>query len=193
MNDDPIELPLFDPPARETPDTDGPRVDPGRRDPVPEPHPQADEPIVVETLTTDPRPQRPATPVAQPATLGPRLAAGIIDLMVHGALLGILIGGSSRLGVAIGTRHAAPLALVLLIFSFLYHVVPLAFWGNTPGMAVAGLRTRTLEDEPLSLAQALRRWLALLLTVATLGLGTLVAVSGRSLADRLSDSQTSMH
>ncbi len=113
--------------------------------------------------------------------------------MVHAALLGILIGGSSRLGVSIEARHAAPVALVVLIFSFLYHVVPLAFWGNTPGMAVTGLRTRTLEDEPLSLTQAVRRWLALLATVATLGLGSLVALSGRSLADRLSDSRTSMN
>lgn len=192
MNDDPIELPLFDPPPRDPVDAEGAPSDERPQTSATDTASQADQPIVVESLNLDSLPGEPPTVVAQPATLGSRLAAGIIDLMVHGALLGILIGGSSRLGVAVGTRHAAPLALVLLIFSFLYHVVPLAFWGNTPGMAVAGLRTRTLGDEPLSLAQAVRRWLALLVTVATLGLGTLVALSGRSLADRLSDSQTSM-
>jgi uncharacterized RDD family membrane protein YckC len=83
-----------------------------------------------------------------------------------------------------------PLAIVLLLFSFLYHVVPLAFWGHTPGMTVAGMRTRTLDARPRSLPQATRHWLALLLTVATAGLGVLLAFGSRSLADRLSGSQT---
>ncbi|MDH3402036.1 MAG: RDD family protein [Acidobacteriota bacterium] len=186
MSDDPLELPLFDrPPGRSA-------AEPETADPGAGPGADGDDEIDVEILSLDPdrSPAPPAATPAEPATLGPRLAAGIIDLMVHAALLGILVGGSSALGVAVGSRHAMPLAIVLLLFSFLYHVVPLAFWGNTPGMAVAGLRARSLNDEPLSLPQAVRRWLALLLTAATLGLGTLVALSGRSLADRLSDSRT---
>jgi uncharacterized RDD family membrane protein YckC len=122
--------------------------------------------------------------------VGPRLAAGIVDLLVHAALCAVLLGGSSLLGAPVGRQHVVPLGFVVLVFSYLYYVVPLAFWGRTPGMAVAGLRARTLDDKPLSLPQAGKHWLAVLLTWATGGLGTLLALSGRSLADRLSGSQT---
>ncbi len=192
MSDDPLELPLFAPPPKDSTDADDSHAEGQPGGTAPEAVSPGDEPIIIETLNLDAPPEEPATVAAQPATLGSRLAAGIIDLIVHGALLGILIGGSSRLGVAIGTRHAVPLAIMLLLFSFLYHVVPLTFWGNTAGMAVAGLRTRTLEDEPLSLSQAVQRWLALLVTAATLGVGSLIALSGRSFADRLSNSRTLM-
>jgi len=177
LTDDPLELPLF---ARLK---QGGNVDPG-----------TDEPVIRETIALDPSPPvdgsaSPAHPLEQ-AGVAPRLAAGIIDLMIHVALVASLVGGSTLLGVPIGWRHAVPLAFVVLLFSFLYHVVPLAFWGQTPGMAAADLRVRTLDDLPLSLPQATRRWLALLLTLATAGLGVLLALGGRSLADRLSGSQT---
>ena len=235
MSDERLELPLFDPPERESRKeldalfSDTPAQD--RSQPT-------DEPVVVEPIelppTTEPieeattgpipdldpqpnpqpnpQPSPPPSPppnpdpgldpaseaptedlspaMPKPAGVGARLAGGLIDLLVHVALAGILIGGSSLLDAPVGLRHALPLGFAAAIFSFVYHVVPLAFWGRTPGMAVAGLRARTLEDEPLSLPQATKHWLALLLTVATAGLGVLLALGGRSLADRLSRSQT---
>ena len=204
MSDDRLELPLFDPPKRQSKeeldalfdDTTPPR--------------EEDEPMVIETieLTGDSESaleeaeteefvtedlSSEAAQVdrgAQPAGIGMRLAAGLIDLLVHAALVGILVGGSSLLDAPVGWRHTMPVAFVGLVFSYVYYVVPLAFWGRTPGMTVAGLRVRTLDDRPLSLPQATKHWLALLLTAATGGLGVLLAVSGRSLADRLSGSQT---
>ena len=75
-------------------------------------------------------------------------------------------------------------------FSFLYSVVTLAFWGQTPGMVAAGLMARSHGDQPLSFGQTGLRWLAGLLTVALGGLPLLVALTGRSFADRLSGSAT---
>ena len=197
MSDDRVELPLFEPPQGESKEDLNALFDdppPGRAG--------ADEPVVVEAIEVPENPE--TTPeafseaptedlysfVPLPAGIGARLAAGLIDLLVHVALAGLLIGGSSLLEAPIGWRHAMPLTFVAAIFSFVYHVVPLAFWGRTPGMALAGLRARTLDDEPLSLPQATKRWLALLLTAATCGLGVMLALGGRSLADRLSGSQT---
>ena len=177
MTDDRFELPLFDLPAAS-----------GDANLRPD-EPVLVEPIELEALPPGEHSPAPAYP-PQPAGIGPRLAAGIIDLLIHAALAGSLAGGSALLGAPIGRRHAVPLAFVVLLFSFLYHVVPLAFWGRTPGMAATDLRARTLDDLPLSLPQATQRWLALLLTVATGGLGVLLALGGRSLADRLSGSQT---
>lgn len=179
MSDDPLELPLFLAPKRESRD---------------ESEVGADDPIVIEHLEVSPA--HLAEPAAAPslglqqAGVGTRLAAGIIDLIVHVAVAGALAGGSALLDAPIGMAQLAPLSFVILLFSFLYHVVPLAFWGHTPGMTVVGLRARTLDDHPLSLPQATRHWLALLLTMATGGLGVLLALGGRSLADRLSGAQT---
>lgn len=203
MSDDRLELPLFDPPERESQEELDALFDDS-------PPAIADAPIIVETIEVPPRVEKgtqatlaaeapeaeaPSNApevdwVAQPAGIGMRLAAGLIDLLVHLALAGVLIGGSSLLRAPVGWRHAVPLTFVALVFSYVYYVVPLAFWGRTPGMAVAGLRVRTLEDQPLSLPQATKHWLSLLLTAATGGLGVLLAVGGRSLADRLSGSQT---
>ncbi|HUP42559.1 MAG TPA: RDD family protein, partial [Thermoanaerobaculia bacterium] len=83
------------------------------------------------------------------------------------------------------------LVLFLLVFSFLYTVLPLAFWGQTPGMAWAGLVARARGYESLTFSQTGRRWLGGLLTAALLGLPALLAAGGgRSMADRLSDSDT---
>ena len=177
MTEDRFELPLFDPPAA----ADQPDLGTG-----------TDEPIIVERIELSPREDEPPAvdQPPQPAGVAVRLAAGIIDLLIHLALAASLVAGSGLLGVTIDPRHAVPLSFVVLLFSFLYHVVPLAFWGQTPGMAAVDLRARTMDDLPLSLPQATKRWLALLLTVGTAGLGVLLALGGRSLADRLSGSQT---
>ena len=82
------------------------------------------------------------------------------------------------------------LLLFLLAWSFLYFVIALAFWGQTPGMAWAGVIARARAEEPLSFGQTVRRWAGAWLTWALAGLPGLLALTGRSLADRLSDSRT---
>ena len=84
----------------------------------------------------------------------------------------------------------APLAVFVLAWSFLYFVVPLAFWGATPGMSWAGLVSRTAATEPISFGQSALRWLGTWLTWTLGGLPGLLAWTGRSLADRLSGSGT---
>jgi hypothetical protein len=57
-------------------------------------------------------------------------------------------------------------------------------------MAAVGLVARSGRDQPLSFGQTGLRWLAGLATVALCGLPLVVALTGRSLADRLSGSST---
>ncbi len=97
--------------------------------------------------------------------------------------------------LAQGVRPAIsdwPAGLVfLLTFSFLYAVLPLAFWGRTPGMALAGLRGTSTDGRPMSFRQAVLRWLGSVLTLALAGLPLLLlALGGRSLSDLLSGSTT---
>jgi len=151
----------------------------------------------------------PARPVGLPRgesrldSLPPRWASLPARIAAGGADLAAL--GSAALAAAAGTRllgHPGPwpwppFALFLLAFSFLYTVVPLAFWGQTPGMAWRGLVARSLDGDALSFGQTFRRWLGCVLTVAGAGLPLLLALlgdgasgAGRSLADRISGSRT---
>jgi uncharacterized RDD family membrane protein YckC len=135
-----------------------------------------------------------ATPApADPrAGVGRRLAAGAADLLIHAAVGILTFVACHYLGV-FPIAHDWPAGAVFLVaFSFLYTVIPLAFWGHTLGMTWAGLTSQSTDGEPLSFDQTARRWLGALLTLATLGLPTLLALTGRSLADRLSGSHTSL-
>jgi uncharacterized RDD family membrane protein YckC len=119
-----------------------------------------------------------------------RLAAGAADLLVHAAVgVGVLVG-CRWMGVHPVLSDWPALALFLLSFSFLYTVVPLAFWGHTPGMAWAGLDARSRDGEPLAFDQTARRWLGTVLTLLLVGLPLLLAFGGRSLSDLLSGSET---
>jgi len=124
------------------------------------------------------------------AGLGSRLLAGAADLLVHAAVLMIALVGSRFLGVRATLADAPALGLFLLAFSFLYTIVPLAFWGHTLGMAWAGLVSQNRDGEPLTFGQTARRWLGAVLTLAAAGLPLLIALGGRSLADLLSGSVT---
>lgn len=121
--------------------------------------------------------------------IGSRLAAGGADLLIHAAVLVVALGGCVFLGVRPELSAWPALGLFLLSFSFLYTVVPLAFWGHTPGMAWARLASQNDDGEPLTFDQTARRWLGAVLTTAFLGL-PLLLFGKRSLADRLSHSQT---
>jgi len=138
-----------------------------------------------------PGPQ-PVPEVAAPPTAGllPRLRSALGDLAILGAVGVLAATGAGRLGAPLGAGSLPGLLLFLLSWSFLYFVVSLAFWGQTPGMAWAGLVAHTGVAEPLSFGQTARRWAATWLTWALAGLPGLLALSGGSLADRLSGSRT---
>ncbi len=153
--------------------------EPARSKPRPVPHPAPPESAPGGAAAGE---------VPAPLALRARAAAG--DLVVLGAAAAVAALGARALGAPIGLAELAPLAVFLLAFSFLYSVISLAFWGQTPGMAWVGLVARTVAGEPLSFGQTALRWAGSWLTWATLGLAGLSALSGRSLADRVSGSAT---
>lgn len=182
------ELPLF-------PDEAGssPEAPPSPPEPLPEPTAPA-EPRSREGLD----PHRSATramerPAPVPASLGARWRAGGLDLALHAALALALAVGSRLLGAPLEGIEMLGLAVFLAVFSFLYTVIPLAFWGRTLGMMRAGLVASGGDGAQgsLTFGQTALRWTGGLLTVALLGLPSLLALlGGRSLTDRLSGSRT---
>lgn len=143
-----------------------------------------------EPFREDPEDSR-ASALSEPrASLVSRLAAGAADLLVHAAVaVGVLVG-CRFLGVRPILADWPAVALFLLSFSFLYTVVPLAFWGHTPGMAWAGLDARSRDGEALAFDQTARRWLGAIATILLAGLPLLLSFRGRSLSDLLSGSET---
>lgn len=137
------------------------------------------------------RPQLVPAPADSPAApLGARAKAATGDLLVLAAVLATQVVGAERLGVPVRIADWPAYAAFLVAFSFLYWVIPLAFWGQTPGMVWAGVVARNLDDGPLAFGQTARRWLGSLLSLALLGLPGLGALRGRSLADWMSGSRT---
>ena len=126
----------------------------------------------------------------QRAPLKGRLLAGVFDLglVILVGLFCILSAG--LLGIQASGLSWPPFGVFLLSFSFLYHVIPLAFWGRTPGMAIAGLIARNADNLPLTIGQTGLRWLGTILTLALLGLPVMLLFTGASLTDRISGSQT---
>jgi uncharacterized RDD family membrane protein YckC len=150
---------------------------PARPVPVPDPEPEEDDLAA-------------SSPAGEFAGRAKRLAAGLADAMLHAAILVAALVGTRWMGVKLDlARDWPPLAVFLLSFSFLYTVLPLAFWGQSLGMAWSGITSRNRDGEPLTFDQTARRWLGGLLTAVTLGLPVLVS-SRRSLSDLLSGSAT---
>ena len=132
-------------------------------------------------------------PLSKPAvvTLRLRAAAGLADLGVCAAVMVVLLVTLLAQGVRPAVSDWPAGAVFLLTFSFLYAVLPLAFWGRTPGMALAGLRASSTDGRPLTFRQAVLKWLGSVLTVVLAGLPLLLALGGgRSLSDLLSGSMT---
>jgi uncharacterized RDD family membrane protein YckC len=165
---------------------------PERKRPSPvKPRPEPAQP----PLAADPGPEAQEEEAAEPSAsgrsgAGSRFAAGAADLLVHAAVTVLLLVGTRMMGVRPALADWPALAAFLLAFSFLYMVVPLAFWGHTLGMAWAGLVARNRDGEPLTFDQTARRWLGGLLTLALAGLPLLFAGAGRSLTDLVSGSAT---
>ncbi len=150
-----------------------------RTGPVPVPEPEG---------RMEPRP----APAPRSEFAGPvrRLGAGVADLIVHAAVGVLALLGCRWLEVQPQLHEWPAFALFLLSFSFLYTVLPLAFWGHTPGMAWAAITSRNRDGEPLTFDQTVRRWLGGLLTLALVGLPVFLAFGGRTLTDWISGSAT---
>jgi uncharacterized RDD family membrane protein YckC len=119
-----------------------------------------------------------------------RWIAGAADLVVHAAVLVVALIGVRALGIHPALAHAAPFALFLAAFSFLYTVIPLAFWGQTLGMGWMRTIARDRDGQALTFEQTARRWLGGLIVAGLLGLPVWLALHGRSLTDWLSGSIT---
>jgi uncharacterized RDD family membrane protein YckC len=152
------------------------------------PAPREEEPLLLDEAEDEEDLEPPAAP--RRLGLGTRFSAGAADLLVHGAILIVLLIGTRLMGVRPALDDWPAFAVFLAAFSFLYLVVPLAFWGHTLGMAWAGLFSRNADGEPLTFDQTARRWLGAVLTTLLLGLPLLLTGPRRSLADRLSGSVT---
>jgi len=137
-----------------------------------------------------PEPDDELLPASEYASRGRRFAGGAADLLVHAAVGVLALAGTRGLGVSPTVADGPALAVFLLSFSFLYTLLPLAFWGHTLGMTWAGTTSRNRDGEPLTFDQTARRWLGGILTVAALGLPLLVTGDRRSLTDVLSGSAT---
>jgi uncharacterized RDD family membrane protein YckC len=194
-----FDLPLGTPAEGEAPEEaepaipEAPRLSPAVAAAPPRPFAEEWHPVPHEeagTAAAAPAAAAPAEREWVPARLADRAKAGLADLAVHVGAGLVGLTGAELLGARTDVDDLPAVALFLLAFSFLYTVVPLAFWGHTPGMAWAGLLTRSRGGEPLSFGQTLARWLASVATAATLGLPLLPAVFGRSLGDLLSGSRT---
>ncbi len=145
-----------------------------------------------ETLPVDPPSGdvAEATPAENKAFLGDRLLGGLADLAAQLIAQGSAIAATHSMGIVVTVADWQPFGVLALVFSFLYWVVPLAFWGQTPGMAWVGHAARSSNGEPLSFGQTFLRWLGAVITLTFAGLPLLLALTGRSLTDRLSDSRT---
>lgn len=166
-------LPLF--PADEPPASPGA---PAAAAPAPAPRP------VERPQLLPPPAELPAAPLAARA----KAAGG--NLLVLAAVVAVQLLGVERLGATLRVADWPAYLAFLLAFSFLYSVIPLAFWGQTPGMVWAGIVARNLDDGPLAFGQTARRWLGGLLSCALLGLPALGALGGRSFSDWVSGSRT---
>lgn len=137
------------------------------------------------------RQEHPDPPGEEPtghSLISRRLAGGVLDLVAHLAALAAAVVGGWLLGVPPTSLSVYPLALFVLSFSFLFHVLPLTFWGHTPGMASVGLLARSADGGPLTINQSIRRWLGVLLIAGSCGLLFLIRPKGQSIPDLFSGS-----
>jgi len=188
-------LPLFPEPAppKKAESEEGKVIEGSASSETPEP------PTFLEVPSTEPSFHEPVADdlvvEEQPSSMGvtfqSRLWAGLADLAIHTAVVVVLLAGQALLTPTPPSLALLPAyGVFLLAFSFLYTVVPLAFWGQTPGMSAVGLQVRAADGENLTFPQPALRWGAGLVTCALLGLPLLMALSGRSLGDRLAQSNT---
>jgi uncharacterized RDD family membrane protein YckC len=114
-----------------------------------------------------------------------RLAALIIDLSLFAALALALspLLPASRTPWSIGA-----LAGFVVVVSYYYYAGTWMLWGKTIGGTIFDVRVVPTNTRAMSLKSTTMRWLGLYLSLATAGIGFLLAAlpSRRSLADRIS-------
>jgi len=125
----------------------------------------------------------------QPA-FGQLVLAAAADVVVHVGVLSLSVLAMAMMGLRPSLDQWPGFGAFALLFSFLYLTIPLAFWGQSPGMAWSGVRARDSDGRPLTFGQTALRWLASLVCLLLVGAPLLIALTGRSLADRLSRSRT---
>ncbi len=120
-----------------------------------------------------------------------RLTSGLLDLAAVLAVALAALVGARLLGVEPHLDLLPGVILFVVIFSFVYHVFALLFWGRTPGMASADLVTRDPSGKSLTARQSALRWAGSLGTVLLAGVPMVVSwFTGWSLADLVSGSET---
>jgi uncharacterized RDD family membrane protein YckC len=124
------------------------------------------------------------------AAFSSRLLAGLLDLAIVAATTAVTTLGAHALLPSGATWNWLPVLCFFLVFSLFATVLPLAFWRRTAGMSLAKIEARALDGQALSFRQSFARWLGGLMTILGAGIPLLIALSGRSLADRVSGSQT---
>jgi len=179
--------PLFDLPLDQGAGTTGPRPNaPALETPTQPPLP-LEEPVVRQPVNESESGGNIAAAAALDSLPKRRVQGGLLDLGVHALVVGLAVAGSWWLGVAPPNLTLWPLVVFGVGFSFVYHVLPLVFWGQTPGMARSGLIARSADGKPLTMGQAVLRWLGALLCAVSLGVLLLFGIQ-RTISDRLSAS-----
>ena len=114
-----------------------------------------------------------------------RLAALLIDLSLFAALALAL---SPLLPATMNRFALGALVGFVIIVSYYYYVGTWLLWGKTVGGAIFDVRVIAATGPAMALKSATFRWLGLYLSLATGGIGFLLAAlpSRRSLADRMS-------
>jgi len=114
-----------------------------------------------------------------------RLAALIIDLSLFAALALAL---SPLLPASRNPLEVGALAGFVVVVSYYYYAGSWLLWGKTIGGAIFDVRVVPAQAPAMSMGSATLRWLGLYLSLATAGIGFLLAAlpARRSLADRLS-------
>src|SRR5205085_4306801 len=135
-------------------------------------------PFEIATTTTEPA-------VDADAPRFKRFAALIIDLSLFAALALAL---SPLLPASRGTLAVSALTGFVVVVSYYYYAGSWLLWGKTVGGAIFDVRVVPAHAPAMSLKSATLRWLGLYLSLATAGIGFLLAAlpSRRSLAARIS-------
>ena len=131
----------------------------------------------------------PATEVSGPVR---RVTAGVVDLLILLAIDAVVIYFTFQIAVLPFSSWQAipvlPLALFLVMVKISYFSVFTMLGGQTVGKMATGIRVVAEDDREVEPAQAVRRTLAALASVATVGIGfapVLLSGDRRALHDRV--------
>ena len=145
---------------------------------------QAAVPVAQELALPEPEPD--------PLSTAPRLRR-LLGLLIDLSLFTALTLALSPLLPPVRTfASTAALAGFVLMTSYYYFAGSWLLWGKTVGGTIFDVRVVAASNAPMSLKSVSLRWVGVLISVLTGGLGFLLAAlpSGRSLPDRLSGTRS---